>query len=107
MKYDKQQYQILVKALKILKEKTPLLDMGLNPSTIHYTVYQQFSKGQTHNHLYITNNNILSKFYGLTTEQKMTAKKVINFNDFDFKLYPNGCNDKHIETAIKKALKEL
>lgn len=101
MKYPQQQFETLVQTLTILNEWFDLNAMHL--STIHYMVYQQFSEGQTHNRFYITDNDIkrahkLTDFTGWT--------KLVDINK-PFELYPDGCNDNHIETAVKRAIKQI
>lgn len=103
MKYPIDQYNILIQCLKLFK---PLMNIDVvNPSALHYIVFQQFSEGQTNNHLYCTVNG-LKRFYAMSESDKVEARKLIEIN-FDFKLYPAGCNDTHILTAMRRAIKEL
>ena len=103
MKYSLIQFEELV---KVLKQFAVHFDIkAINPNALHYMVYQQISEGQKHNALYCVNGQI-KKFHSLTELEKETARKFIE-SDFDFELYPSGCNDNHIETAVKKAVKSL
>jgi hypothetical protein len=104
MKYPADQYQILLQALKQL---APLYDLKQsNPNTLHYVVYQQLCKaGQDHNKLYVYGQE-LKRYGNLTDAEKQVFQPLINI-DFDFKYYPDGCNDSHVGTAMKHALTEL
>lgn len=103
MKYPQKQYDVLIDCLK---QFAPLMNIDvINVHALHYIVYQQFSEGQTHNHLYCTVNG-LKRAYQLTELEKTDSRKLIEIK-FDFKLYPDGCNDSHIETAMKRVIKEL
>lgn len=105
MKYNKEQYKILVDALKIFNVHFDI--ESVHPCSLHYNVSQQFNEYQTHNHLYIdnTNKNVVIRHI-ISDENISNYTKLVNI-DFDFKLYPDGCNDNHIETAMKRAIKEI
>lgn len=105
MKYPVNQFRTLV---EVLKQLSVLMDLtSVHPCALHYIVYQQFSPGQQHNHLWSTVNG-LKRFYQLTEEEKQDARKLIELKpENEFMLYPDGCNDNHVETAVKRALKEL
>lgn len=106
MKYPIKQFNILIGLLKQLAVHIDLT--SINPSSLHYIVYQQLSEGQTHNHLYCVDGATLKRYHQLTDVEKSTAQKLIQVeNRTEFLLYPDGCNDAHIETAVKKALKQL
>jgi N-acetyl-anhydromuramyl-L-alanine amidase AmpD len=102
MKYPKKQFEVLKECLKQL---SAIYDIKGSNVTMHYICYQQISDGQQHNHLYCYGSQ-LKRYYSLNEEQKTKFVKFIDIN-FDFKLYPDGCNDSHIETAMKRAIKEL
>lgn len=103
MKYPINQFEVLV---NILKQFAVHFDLNsVHPCTLHYMAFQQVSEGQKHNYLFCVSGT-LKKYHSLTEEEKQTAVKFIE-TDFDFKLYPDGCNDSHIETAVKKALKQM
>lgn len=104
MKYPKQQFETLVDTLKVLSTHFEL--SSVHPCSLHYVVYQQASEGQKQNWLYCIEGGQLSRYHALTEEQKQTAIKWLNISP-DFALYPEGCNDNHIETAVKNALKLL
>lgn len=102
MKYPQKQFEILVNSLKKLAVHIDIKES--NPHTLHYMVYQQYSEGQKHNWLYcMPGGNIqrAHKIKDITECEKW-------FNDEQqFDLYPDGCNDSHIETAMKAAIKSL
>lgn len=103
MKYPISQFAVLV---DVLKQFAVHIDIkSVNPSALHFMVYQQISNGQRHCALYCIGNE-LKKFHSLTESERETARKFIE-NDFDFLLYPNDCNDTNIETAVKRAIKEM
>ena len=104
MKYPATQFETL---LTILKQFAVHFDLNsINPHSLHYMVFQQLSEGQTHNHLYCVEGGTLKRYFQLTEPEKLTAVKFIE-SDFDFQLYPSGCNDNHVETAMRNALKQL
>lgn len=101
MKYPSEQFDKLKRVLGYL---SPLMDLrSAHPCHIHFVAYQQLSEGQTHNWLYIRDNEV-KKAHSI--ENINQWQKVVP-ETFDFELYPTGCNDNHVETAVKKALKEL
>lgn len=104
MRYPKEQFSILVEALKHLSNYIDI--KTVNPVAMYYIVFQQYSESQKHNHLYCFNGE-LKKYHKLTELEKLDFVKFINTNGKDFPLYPIGCDDSHIETAVKKALIEL
>lgn len=104
MKYNLEQFEVLVKCLNVFKKYIDIESM--NPNNLHFIIYQQFSEGQTHNKLVVSEGTLKRKFTlieGNLIENE--GENVINFN-YDFELYPLGCNDNHIETAVKKAIKQ-
>jgi hypothetical protein len=104
MKYCTEQFEILKNTLKQLSSIYNLKESNLH--TLHFIVYQQVCKeGQEHNKLYVFGDK-MKRYGNLTEQEKETFVKFIDI-DYDFQLYPIGCNDNHIETAMKKALKEL
>lgn len=103
MKFPQNQFELLV---KFLKELSKYIDVhSMNASALYYTVYTQGNEHNKHNHLYFIDGAI-KKFYTLSEEELINAVKILEVPN-TFELYPNGCNDTHIETAIKKALKQL
>ena len=103
MKYPLNQFEALI---SILKQFAVHFDIkAVNPSALHFMAYQQINKGQNHCALYCIDGQ-LKKFHSLTELEIQTARKFIE-SDFDFELYPSGCNDSHVETAVKKAVKLL
>ena len=104
MKYPVNQFEVLV---NILKQFAVHFDINaINVNSLHYKAYQQLSKNQKHNHLYCIEGGALKRLFKMNEDEKKTAVKFIE-NDFDFELYPNNCNDSHIETAVKKAIKSI
>jgi hypothetical protein len=100
MKYPAQQFETLVSALKELARHFEVKDV--NPCELHYIVFQQGSLGQTHNWLY-TNGSEIKRAHSLSSLEGW--QKVANVPS-SFELYPDGCNDNHIETAVKRAISE-
>jgi len=102
MKYPQKQFNILVDSLKKLAVHIDIKES--NPHTIHYMVYQQYSEGQKHNWIYCTPGGSIQRAHKIT--DFTGCEKWFN-EDRDFELYPDGCNDTHIETAMKAAIKQL
>lgn len=103
MKYPQNQYVLLV---QYIKELSNVIDItSMHPNSIHYAVYQQCNDGQPHNHFYNV-GGVIKRFHQLTNDERSVAVKLFNF-DSEFRLYPEGCNDAHVETAVKRALKEV
>lgn len=101
MKYPTNQFENLV---SIMKQLSIYFDLNsMNKNSLHYLAYQQSqsSDGQKHNVIYFKDNQ-LKKLHSIDNIEgwKPIVKKVEGFE-----LYPNECNDNHIETAIKNALK--
>lgn len=106
MKYPKKQFNILI---DVLKQLAPLIDLViLDKHTLHYIVFSQLDKsgGLLHNKLYVYGTD-LKKYGNLSEQEKTLFVPLIDEVDFDFKLYPLGCDDSHIKTAMDKAIKTL
>lgn len=105
MKYPQDQFEAL---LKVLKQVSVIYDIKeSNPLTLHYICYQQAcNEGQEHNKLYVYGTQ-MKRYGNLTEEEKQVFVSFIQNVEFDFKLYPDNCNDSHINTAMKKAIKLL
>jgi hypothetical protein len=103
MKYPAQQFEKLVDGLKTLKQ---YFDVdNVNHSQLNFIIYQQYaSEGQEHNAIYVLPDGKLIKKHSLLEEQKETAQRLFAPDNL-FLLYPEGCNDNHIETAVRNALK--
>lgn len=102
MKYPKQQFEILKGAMKTL---APLIDLKtVNKHSLHFIIFEQFSKGHEHNWLYCIPGGTLAKGHQISD---LTGCRKLIETDFDFQLYPEGTNDSHIETAMKQAYKDL
>lgn len=102
MKYPEKQYKILVESIRELAS----LDLAvedMHPSNVHYLVYKQYAEGQDNNSLYRNQE-------GLVRPKHMFGKgEVIEkvFKPKYFELYPDGCDDSHVATAVRKAVKEV
>lgn len=104
MNYPTNQFELLKKGLKILSVHINV--KNVNPSQLQYLLYQQASEGQKHNSLFINDKGEIKRQYSI--KDKTDFLPLINFlNEENFPLYPQNCNDSHIETAVKKALKEI
>ena len=105
MKYNILQYNNLVECLTILSK---FFDLNtLAPINLHFLVYQQYNEGQKHNRLIVNNGKLTRKFSLIGDQLKENEGENLNFPLFDFQLYPEGCNDTHVETAVKKAIKQV
>jgi hypothetical protein len=102
MKYPINQFETLIKILKQLKKAG--FNMSVNPSQLYYFAFQQTSKGQEHNWVYIKDGNLV-RAHQLKGNFDGAIKVVDETGPFE--LYPDGCNDSHIETAVKKALQKI
>jgi len=99
MKYPKNQFEVLASFLEKIKNVYDLETSNLH--SLHFECYQQNAEGQEHNSLWLVNNKLKRK------HQLKEGEKATQFfhSKFDFKLYPDGCNDSHVETAMKQAIK--
>ena len=104
MNYPQEQFEVLKNSLITFRNQLDLTK--INPNALHYIVYQQFSEGQKHNHLYCYNGE-MKRYYQLNELEKKEAIKFLDTENKVFLLYPDGCNDNHVKTAVKKAIKEL
>ncbi len=109
MKYPKNQYQTLIQALKQMQ---PWINIKkANPSALHFEVYQALSVHHQHNWLYYhklhTSLFELKRAHAIDPNEMHLYSKIITITSSGFELYPDGCNDNHIETAVRKAVKEL
>lgn len=102
MKYPQTQFNVLVQSLKKLAVHIDIKES--NPHTLHYMIYQQYSEGQKHNWIYCMPSGSISKAHKITDFTDCVKWFDDNIN---FDLYPTGCNDSHIETAMKNAIKEI
>jgi hypothetical protein len=92
MKYPIETYNKLVEGLKILLKHyniDPTQKVsGSDLNYLHYKIYQQYN--------YVNHPNLIY----------VDGKRLLPI-DTDFKLYPDGCNDNHVDTAMRAAFKEL
>ena len=93
MKYPESQFNELVKGLKVLISFYGITDIDkcLKIGMLHDLHFRVYA-----NYTYLINNPNVQ----LDSEKK----RILELNP-DYKLYPDGCNDNHIETAMKKAIK--
>ena len=104
MKYPPQQFELLKQGLTVLSSHFEIAN--IHPCQLQYLLYQQASEGQKHNSLFINNEGNIVK--GFIAETKEGFNPLISFlNEDNFPLYPEGCNDNHVETAVKNALKSI
>jgi len=103
MKYPEKQYEVLKNSVIEFNKYFDVKNMNLYD--LHFKIYQQFSKGQEHNRLIVKNGQIKRQFSLINGELVKNEGEFIIKNEFDFELYPEGCNDNHIYTAIKNAVK--
>ena len=103
MKYPAKQLEILQAGINELAKHFEV--QTIHPSTLHACVYYQGSEGHKHNW-----------FYQHVSGQGIARRHSIdNINDWtklfevpsSFELYPDGCNDSHVETAVRYCLKQL
>ena len=101
MNYPQQQFNVLTEAIKKFAVHFDVKE--INPNTLHYIIFQQFSEGQKHNWLYCFNGEIKRhhQINDLSNWDKFFSL------DFQFELYPDNCNDKNVEVAVNKAIKIL
>ena len=106
MKYPQEQFSKLVSFVNTCKQHGIDLN-SMHPSNVHYLAYQCFGSGQTHNALIVTEAGQISRAKKMIGEQVVQIEgKRLFFLYFFFALYPIVCNDNHIETAVKTALKQ-
>lgn len=107
MKYPQQQFELLKKGLSVLDKVYDNIE-NVNPSQLQYLLYQQASEGQRHNALFVNEDGKIVKGYIAKDLGLEGFKLLIDFlNEDNFPLYPAGCNDNHVETAVKAALKAI
>lgn len=105
MKYPKNQFNLLVKGLKVLNQCFENIK-EVNPVSLQYLLHQQASEGQRHNAYFINKEgNIVKGYYAAALGLEGFYLLIDFLTDENFPLYPAGCNDTHIETAVKSALK--
>lgn len=108
MKYPAQQYDALVRILSQLKEHFDLT--GISPSELHYLAFQQSQSDQSQslNVLRIRDGVIKrTHFLAVGNDTPVAEWTPIVTPEQGFKLYPDGCNDTHIDTAVKRAIKDV
>lgn len=102
MKYPATQFETLKRALIIFREYFDIL--SVEETTLHYMIFQQFSEGQIHNHYYVNAEGNIKRHFQLTDFTGWS--KMVDLKE-PFELYPEGCNDNHIVTAMNKAFARI
>lgn len=92
MKYPQTQYTELKSALVVLKEHYKIDKQTAieNASYLHYVIFKQLTYP-------LENLNVVRNADG---------SRLMKLNEA-FKLYPEGCNEAHVNTAMKNAIKEI
>lgn len=103
MKYPAAQLQILQDSIATLANHFNVQD--IHPATLHSAVYYQSSEGHKHNWLY-------KHVSGEGISRRHAIEDLNDWNKLfevpaSFMLYPDGCNDSHVETAVKHCLKQI
>jgi len=104
MKYPESQFKKLVETLKVLDQHLEDIK-SINVHALHFTCYQQHAAGQEHNKFIVLNDGNIMRKHAANRLQVTGTDLFVN--DESFMLYPEGCNDNHIETAMKQALKTI
>lgn len=100
MKYPKEQFEKLKNALRVLAQYLDIT--SIHPAQLHYIAYQQQSSGQRHNALVMVDGTVM-RAHSIGNDD---THRILPIDD-TFELYPDGCNDDHVITAVKRAIKEL
>ena len=92
MKYPQTQYNELKSALIVFKERYKIdkETATANAMRLHFKIYQQ--KNYTSDNANVIKNEDGARLFGINE---------------GFRLYPEGCNDAHVNTAMKNAIKEI
>jgi hypothetical protein len=92
MKYPQTQYNELKSALVVLKNRYQIdkETATANASRLYFKVYQQ--KNYTSENLNVIKNEDGARLFELNE---------------GFRLYPDGCNEAHVNTAMKNIIKEI
>jgi len=92
MKYPQPQFDELKSALIVFKDRYQIdkTTATANANRLYFKIYQQKN--------FATDN--------LNVIKDETGKRLFEINEA-FKLYPDGCNDTHVNTALKNAINEI
>ena len=101
MKYPCAQFSALEFIIHALNRHIDVKNM--QPSQLHFLAYQQVNEGMLHARLGICDGKIC-RYHSAPDKSSFEP---ICTPDPSFKLYPEACNDSHIETAVKKIQKQL
>ncbi len=95
MKYPENQFNKLIKVLPLILAHYKLTagDISTNDASILNTLHFKCFCNQNYTD---DNGNVI----------KIDGKRLLPLDE-NFLLYPTGCNDNHIETAMKRAIKQL
>ena len=106
MKYPAQQFELLKKGLQVLNNHFEI--DRVHPVELQYILFQKASEGQKHSRYCINENGNIARHYYVNDLGLTGYVLLIDFlNESNFPLYPDGCNDTHIETAVKSAMKAI
>lgn len=103
MKYPEEQFETLKETVKALSKVFENIK-EVHPSKIYSLVVNQHSEGQLHNSIVITEEGLYTRRY---IAEDLNVKFTPLIEPKPFVIYPNGCEDSHIQTAVKKALKSI
>lgn len=103
MKYPAEQFEILKETVKALSEVFDNLK-EVHPSRVYSLVINQHLEGQLHNSIVITEEGKYTRRY-IAEDLKLKFTPLIERKPFV--VYPEGCQDSHVQTAVKKALKSI
>jgi hypothetical protein len=90
MKYPQSQFEELVRDLPVLLERYSITDKETaltHAHTLHHKLFEQKTYSDD-NLNFLKEGRIIPKSEG-------------------FKLYPEGCNDSHVDTALKAAINQI
>lgn len=117
MKYPKNQFLKLEAYIKEVNKYVPVKNM--HPNQLNSIIYANVNEHLRHNSILVNkkDNTKLAKQYNFNKEicEELDKPYYPNQNDFknileidnSFVLYPIGCNDNHVYTAVKKIQKSL
>lgn len=101
MKYPKKQFDVLVSTLKALDAHIDNL-REVNLTYLHFEVSHQHKEGFEHNRLVLTSSGLMRQYSAI--DMGIEFEPIVEPNP-DFKSYPDGCDDSHVLTAMKRAIK--
>jgi hypothetical protein len=106
MKYPIEQFEVIKKGLlTLLNNGVNVAEM--NKHLLYYLIYQQYTGKQDYNKLMCVPGGKIKRKFELSDKEQQDSKPLFDGINCVFELYPEGIHDTHIETAMKKAFKEL